>query len=217
MATPDPINKEDPENVIATPPGGRTICEIRRHPVGVLGIYGMTGLLLVIIAFIAFGLVPAITSSTAVKDIGIIILFLLSAVCVVYSFIFTKIYWDNVWVLTTDSIHQITQTGIFRRSSSILPLDGIENITAEQESLLALRLDYGQLSVEVGGGSEKYTFTYCPHPDYYVQQIRAAQEIHKQQSEAQVPEDFLSQPPPLVLPDAGSEPTPAGISKSEDV
>src|ERR1700756_1449954 len=88
-----------------TQAGERTICEVKRHPIGIFGIYFMSGMLLIIIAVLAFGVVPhldsSISSSQADK-FGALLLLIAGVVAGLYSLAATKVYWGNTWVLTSD-------------------------------------------------------------------------------------------------------------------
>lgn len=168
-----------------TQPGERTICEIRRHPIGVLGIYVATGLLLVITAVLAFIVAPhfvhdASGGSGSATKYGALIFLVVAVVSLVFAFVSNKVYWGNSWILTSDSITQISQTSLFHRESSQLSLGNLEDVTAEQNGVLTHMLNYGLLRVETAGERSKFVFLYCPNPNYYAQQVLSARENFEQ-------------------------------------
>jgi hypothetical protein len=79
-------------------------------------------------------------------------------------------------VVTSDSLTQISQTSLFNRQSSQLALVNIEDVTAEQNGILAHMFNYGVIRVETAGERSKFVFTYCPNPNFYAQQILQARE-----------------------------------------
>lgn len=170
-------------------PGERTICEIVRHPIGIVGLYVMSTLLLVFTAIMVFGVVPAAGNHNSVLDaVGLIVLLFLLILCSVYIFIFTKVYWGNTWTVTSDSVTQITQTSLMNRRSSQLGLEILEDVTVEQKGIFAHLFNYGQIRLETAGEYDKYVFAYCPNPNFYAREILAAHEALKlsQQYQASV-------------------------------
>lgn len=159
-------------------PGEKVICEIHRHPAGVLGLYVIAGTLLVALAVLMLVVVPnvfAANRSSAMAASTVLFLVVASAV-VGFVFIANKIYWGNRWILTSDSLTQISQTSLFNKQSSQLSLANLEDVTSGQYSMPAQLLKYGTLRVETAGERSKFTFPYCPTPDYYAQKILAARE-----------------------------------------
>lgn len=176
-------------------PGERIVCDIRRHPVGVISTYVTTGVLLIVIAIIVFGVVPAVTNdNTTATAIGAVALLFLLIIFGIYGYIFTKVYWANSWMVTSDSITQITQKSLMKRRSSQIGLDILEDVTAEQNGILARFLNYGTLHLETAGDNDKYNFDYCPNPNYYVREILAAREAVK------APLSRQETPPPVPPP-----------------
>lgn len=164
-------------------PGERIICEIKRHPVGILGLYIASGAAMIITAVIAFILAPHfLTSYTHKQVFGFAaIIFLAIALAVfVFTFISNYVYWGNSWVLTSDSITQVTQTSLFNKQSSQLSLGNLEDVTAEQNGILSHMFNFGVLRVETAGNKSKFVFPFCPNPNHYAQQVLTAREEFEQ-------------------------------------
>lgn len=164
----------------AMQPGERKICEIRRHPFGIISIYAMIVFILTVIAVLAFAIGPALAASsgnksqaTAFGAVAFIFFVILSAI---YGVIAHIVYWANRWIVTTDSITQITQTSLFNRESSQLAMHNIEDITVEQFGIVAQFFKFGALKAETAGEHSKFSFNYCPNPNYYAKQILDARE-----------------------------------------
>jgi uncharacterized membrane protein YdbT with pleckstrin-like domain len=184
-------------------PGERVICEIKRHPIGIFGIYLAAGVLVLALAAIAFILVPNTLGDggsgqlKALAAAGFAVMALLS---LVFVFISNKIYWDNRVILTSDSITEVVRSGLFDKQSSQLSLGHLEDITAEQNGILPHMFDYGVLKVETAGERSRFVFAYCPQPNRYAQQILSAREVFEQShhggKQSIDQNDNTSQPPP---------------------
>jgi uncharacterized membrane protein YdbT with pleckstrin-like domain len=183
------VNQYDPQAKVGnaltvTQPGERTICEVKRHPIGIIGIYAITGLLIITVAVLAFLVAPHIASgdsgSSSATKIGAVVFLVVAVFSLIFSFISSKVYWGNSWVVTTDSLTQIEQDSLFNRQSSQLSLGNLEDVTAEQKGILPHMFNYGLLRVETAGERSKFVFQYCPNPNYYAQQILAARENFEQ-------------------------------------
>ena len=178
---PDKIRVDD--SLTVTEPGETTVCDITRHPAGIITIYVISGVVLLVIALMTFALGPHLGSadgSNTFTKVGSIILLVLVLIFAVYGYIATRVYWGNRWIVTTDSITQIDQTSLFKRQSSQLSLGNLEDVTAEQNGLLAHMFNFGLLKVETAGERSKFSFPFCPNPNYYAKQILAAREAFEQ-------------------------------------
>jgi hypothetical protein len=166
-----------------TQPGERTLCTIKRHPIGILGVYAGVGFVLIVVAVLAFGVAPSVfssMSSSQVLLVGALLFVVIAAICLGFALIATKVYWGNSWILTSDSLTQVLQNSLFSRQSSQLSLGNLEDVTAEQNGVLTRLFKYGVLRVETAGERSKFVFMYCPNPNYYAQQILSAREQFEQ-------------------------------------
>ncbi len=187
---PQQPNAPDPKTRVSnilpvTEPGERTVCVIKRHPVGLFGVYGTCALVLLITAVLAFIVLPAI--------VGVLVFIVVLAISAVFAWIAATVYWGNSWTVTSDSLTQVSRTGLFSRQSSQLSLQDLEDVTAQQNGMLAGMLNFGVLRVETAGESSKFMFPYCPNPNYYAQQILKAREVFEQNRRA---EEGAYQPAP---------------------
>lgn len=185
MPTPD--NTGLPPKKINNPleamqPGEQVICEIKRHPIGILSVYLMAGFILLFVAALTWVVGPQIFSGSrsSVMAIGAIIFLLIACVVAGFVFIAHKVYWGNRWIVTSDSLTQITQISLFNKQSSQLSLGNLEDVTTEQHGIVAQLFKYGTLRVETAGERSKFMFPYCPNPNYYAQKILAARETFEQ-------------------------------------
>jgi hypothetical protein len=178
-----PVAAEIKNPLSVMQPDESVICEIKRHPIGIVMLYVGSGLLLVLIAIVLFAVMPSVVTtvnSTALTSISFVIFLATCLLTLGFVFIANKVYWGNRWILTSDSLTQITQNSLFDRQSSQLSLGNLEDITAEQNGIVAHMFKYGVLRAETAGEKSKFVFIYCPNPDSYAQQILNAREQFEQ-------------------------------------
>ncbi len=168
-------------------PGEQIICEIKRHPIGIFGVYFISGALILAMAVLAFIAGPAVFSGNHGQALAIssILFLLVTSLLVAFVYIINKVYWGNSWVVTTDSITQIVQTSLFSKQSSQLSLGNLEDVTAEQRGFFPQMFNYGLLRAETAGERSKFIFSYCPNPNYYAKKVLAARENFEQQRRAE--------------------------------
>ncbi len=163
--------------------GEEILADIHRHPFGILSVY--------ISSFVAFGaacgvillLVPKLlgtTSNYSPTNISIGLIVVILVFMLIGLTIMTIVYWQNRWVLTSDSLTQITQNGLFNRQTSQLSLGNLEDVTAEQRGIIPSMFGFGTLRVETAGEHSKFFFLYCPDPNLYARKILMAREIFLQ-------------------------------------
>lgn len=159
--------------------GEQVVCEIKRHPIGIMGIYVTVGFLLVVLAVLIYVVAPSIFSGVShnqIFGIGSIVLLIVAVLGIGFAFISQIIYWGNRWVVTTDSVTQVQQTSLFNKQSSQLSLENLEDVTVEQVGPLAQMLGFGLLRCETAGERSKFLFPYCPNPNQYAREILNARE-----------------------------------------
>jgi hypothetical protein len=181
ISTSDPKTRI-PDTLPVLQSGEREICTIKRHPIGILGVYATCGLVAIVSAVLAFGLAPGIFNedNRQVVLVGALIFVMVAVICAAFALIATKVYWGNTWTLTTDSLTQVRRISLFRRHSSQLSLEDMEDVTSEQNGILARMFNYGLLKVETANERTKLLFPFCPNPNYYAAQILSAKEKFEQ-------------------------------------
>lgn len=179
-----PMQFERPEveglhPMVVLQPGERIVAEVKRHPFGIISLYAAAVIGISIAAILVFVLLPnllnqfnADNSKVLYAGLGLVVLLL-----VLVLGIATSIYWQNQWIITTDSITQIVQSSLFNRQVSQLSMDNLEDVTVNQDGILPHLFGYGVLKVETAGERSKFIFNYCPTPNKYARQIL---EVHEQ-------------------------------------
>jgi uncharacterized membrane protein YdbT with pleckstrin-like domain len=160
-------------------PGEHMVCELRRHPIGLIGIY-ISAALIIILALAGAGAVPYFLpdASQQVKLGTVLGAVILAAMTLLYAYIVSIVYNGNRWIVTSDSITQIDQNGLLSRQTSQLSLANLEDVTIEQDGLLQSIFDFGSLRAETAGQRGKFVFPFCPNPTENARKIIAAHEAY---------------------------------------
>jgi len=149
--------------------------------------------MLVLLAVVIFAVIPALLPDLDTKQLyyyGSLTILGAAFIGVVYSLYCHVIYWGNRWVVTSDSLTQIEQSGLFTKQASQLSLENLEDVTAEKSGMLTAMFNYGVLKAETAGERSKFVFLYCPDPNTNAQKIldareRFVQHIHSQEESAE--------------------------------
>lgn len=159
-------------------PGEKLVVVVKRHPIGIVGIYteALIGLLVV------FGLLVAVASnlfaglSDQAYKIVVVVNVLGLAVLVLYLFIATYVYRQSRLLVTDRSLVQIIQKSLFIRTVSRLSMSNVEDVSAEERGILSTVFDYGTIVIQTAGTMDNFIFPYCPTPTKYADQIIEARQ-----------------------------------------
>lgn len=166
--------------------GEEIIFKVKRHPIGVFYVMLISLGLLSLFVFFIFIELPLLLNQDSLHLSMIaaaIILICISGLIFAFNFFYSKIYFGNGWVLTSDSLTQISQQSLFRKQSSQLSLANLQDVSAEQNGFLTHIFNYGTVKCVTAGDAKNFDLSYCPDPTYYAKQILNAKEkfvqIHK--------------------------------------
>jgi hypothetical protein len=147
----------------------KIICEIDRHPVGMFAAFAIAGILLLTIAGLCFASIDQLVVSLGIVGLATVII-------AGFLALVSKIYWDNYWIVTDDSLTQLTRSSLFDREACQMSFANLEDVTAIQDGFWAHVFHYGVISAETAAATEKFTLTYCPNPHSFAQKILMARE-----------------------------------------
>ncbi len=159
-------------------PGETVVTIVRRHPIGIIGIYieMLTGILLVIglVVLAVIGFFVSISSQTKglVAAMGLFVV----AFLVVILFVSTYVYRQCRLIVTDKSVVQILQRALFNRRISRLSMSNVEDVNVEQKGVLTSIFNYGTLIIQTAGEVDNFVFPFCPTPDKYANQILEARQ-----------------------------------------
>lgn len=177
------MNPTNPIAPVTNPPAEQVLLTIKRHPIGILGIYLASVVMLIAVAAGVFGLLPKVFtsySSGQVYAIASIVYLVFALIVLAFVYIAHIVYWSNIWQLSAESLNQVTRTSLFDQQTSHLSLGNMQDVTAAQDGILQQMFNYGSLRVETAGERSKFVFLYCPEPNKYAQQILSAKEAIEQ-------------------------------------
>jgi hypothetical protein len=188
----DSSNAQQTHNMVVLQPGEKVVCEIKRHPIGILITYfwGLLAIAAITVFALYFG--PQITDKTAgLQDFSSAIRvggLIVDGCVVLFVMIASYIYWRNKWIVTDDSITQVSQMSLFGSAISQIPMQNIEDVTVDRRGMLQAIFNFGTLTLQSAGEQVKFQFTYCPNPNTYARTILETHEafIAKHSLERQV-------------------------------
>jgi len=183
-------------------PGERVICEMKRHPIGMLGIYAIAAIIILILGVGAALLPSHITNiSDSARNLTYIVAIFGSIFVLLFVYIASIVYNGNRWVVTSDSITQIDQVSLFTKHTSQLSLANLEDVTFNQDGIIQTMFGYGTVKVETAGERSKFTFPFCPNPASCAREIIKAHEdfiqTHPEEGQTVFPGSFPQQSQPM--------------------
>lgn len=150
--------------------------EIRKHPIGLVGIYVLGILVTIAIVAATVGLNVLFSNDTAgigadlQTDLSSFnpLVSVLGGVLAILSLIMTAVgaylYQSNVVYVTSEKLAQVLYRTLFDRKISQLSIGDVQDVTTNQKGLLAQLFNYGTLVVETAGEQSNYTFNFTPRP-----------------------------------------------------
>jgi len=177
-----PFDQQMPQKLhpmVVLQKGERVVAIIKRHPIGIVSLYLAGFIAVALLAALAFFILPSVTTQYNIPNLesfayvglgGLLVLML------VILGVATVIYWENQWIVTTDSLTQLTQTSLFNRQVTQLSMDNLEDVSVDQNGIFPHIFNYGTLKVETAGERSKFIIQYCPKPNTYARKIL---EVHE--------------------------------------
>lgn len=160
----------------------QVVCFIKKHPIGLLGIY-ITGILIaftVLVGGVIFAswyqMQPDLQVTTPVGAIVTLLCIIISLLIIGFTYIAGFIYSNNVIIVTNEKIAQVLYRNLVDRKTSQLSLGDLQDVTVDQKGLLARVFKYGTLVIETAGEQNNYNFTYAPYPYEFSKSIVLARE-----------------------------------------
>lgn len=176
-------------------PGEQLVTVVRRHPIGIIGIYAEMGsgilAIIVIVLLVIYSFFPGLSGST--KGLIAAIALFIVAFMVGVLFISLYVYHQCRLIVTDKSVVQVLQRALFNRKISRLSMSNVEDVNVTQRGILQTWLNYGTLTIQTAGHLDNFVFTYCPDPDSYANRVlEARQQFVRQFGERPEPEKTTS-------------------------
>ncbi len=153
------------------------LCEVAKHPFGILVLYFQVGFGVLAGLALAYFLLPTVISDTSTAFLVANIFALFSTlIALLIVMLSTFVYRQNRLIVTDRNITQILQNGLFSRKVSQLNMVNVEDVTSVQRGFFATMFGFGRLKVETAGEQMNFDYSYCPRPGYYAKVILNARE-----------------------------------------
>jgi di/tricarboxylate transporter len=176
-AAPPPIVVPEDEML---EPGEHIVTVVRKHFIGIIGLYlgaivGVTAILSLV-----FVLAPSIANDLTGPQFNwfVAIAVFGAAVLLLILFVATYVYRQSRIMLTDKSVVEVNQKSLFIRKVSRLSMANVEDVTAEQRGILATIFNYGTLTIQTAGTMENFIFTYCPRPNDFAHRVLEARQAY---------------------------------------
>ena len=166
------------EVLLELDPDEHVIRSVQRHPISVIYILLVSGVLFLMgTSALFFGIKHS-------EDIGLdahkALFSLVMTVLIGFIFLFTwiAIYLDrkNQLIVTNENIIQVLQFGLFNKQVSQLNLAKIQDVSVDQNGIIATVLNVGVLEVETAGEAANFRFIHIPEPNVVAKVILEAHE-----------------------------------------
>lgn len=146
----------------------KTVLFLRRHWIVLLKLTVITvavALLPVVVLTLFEFLAPTLIASdgaVAIKTIFLATFYLALITFTCQEFID---YYLDTWIVTTERVVNIEQSGLFNRTASELHLGSIQDISAVTKGLLQTFLNYGDVIIQTAGSVTHFRFEMVPRPE----------------------------------------------------
>ncbi len=180
IAQRDPVTRHPGSDMLEA--GERLLCIVRKHFIGIVGIYIEAIVGVVAIAAVFLTVSPGTfknLSTGAATMLFLTVIFGIAALAL-FLFIATYIYRQTRFLITDRGLVEITQTNLFIRKVTRLSFSNVEDVSAEQRGVLATIFNYGTLQVQTAGAMDNFEFKFCPNPARYADIIIEAREGYAQ-------------------------------------
>jgi len=159
-------------------PGEQVVTIVRRHPIGIIGIYIemfagviILGVLMVLALSGTFGKLP--TSTEAAVGLGGV---LVAGFLVLILLISIHVYRQSRLMVADRSLVSIVQNALFSKKIARLSMANVEDVTCDQKGILQSILNYGTLTIQTAGQEDNFIFPFCPNPNKTADQILEARQ-----------------------------------------
>jgi len=157
-------------------PDEHVLFVVRRHPIGIIFIYLEILAAVLVISIIGYLAAPTLIDTVSEEAYRLLLggAIIAIALLVFILLIATYIYRLSMLVVTSKSLLQVIQSGLFARRVARFTMSDVEDVTADQRGIFATLFIYGTLTVQTAGTQDNFNFTYCPDPNKYAHLILEA-------------------------------------------
>lgn len=155
------------------------INEVRRHPIGLIGILLTGGLLGIAVIFGLSAYPTLVPSGNPPFDALLMPAVLLLILIGLGTYIVAWVYQNNKFFLTNESVIQEIQTSLFAHNEQTVSLANIEDASYKQSGIVQLIFNYGSIRLSTEGDETTYRFYYVSNPKKQIAILNNAVEAFK--------------------------------------
>jgi hypothetical protein len=166
------------ELLLELDPDERVIRQTKRHIISSVFIVIVAGFLFVV-ALAALFLGIRNSQSLGIQEYeGIFALSMMLLLLLIALFAWAAVYLDrkNELVVTNENIMQVLQFSLFNKQVSQLNLAKIQDVSVDQNGILAHAFNFGIIEIETAGEVANFRFIYVPDPNLMAKAIIEAHE-----------------------------------------
>lgn len=162
--------------------GEYVISDVKRHPIGLIGIWGAaTAVVMIVLAMLAMlvqndstGLSSQVPASLV--GLGVLVVAVLVA-CGATALAW--IYQANKFYLTNESVIQNIQNSLFSKRQQTVSLANIEDASHLRSGIMQHIFNYGSIRLSTEGDETTYRFSFAARPEEQVRVLNNAVEAFK--------------------------------------
>lgn len=161
--------------------GEYIISEVRRHPIGLLGILLVGGFLAILVFFGLAAYPSLIANSAAAPSVSTLVMpaILILVLIALGTYIAAWVYLNNKFFLTNESVIQEIQTTLFSHNEQTVSLGNIEDASYTQTGIIQILFNYGSIRLSTEGDETTYRFQYVSNPKHQIALLNNAVESFK--------------------------------------
>ncbi len=158
----------DLQNLPGIKPGEQVVYLLRRHwivPAKLFLLLGMCAIVpFVVYAFLQSQFPDLLANQTLAPILAMLASFYELGVWLILVQEFVDFYLDT-WIVTTERVIDISQNGLFNRTSAEVHLANIVDVTSEMKGFFRTVLNYGDVYVQTAAELARFHFMAIAHPD----------------------------------------------------
>lgn len=168
--------------------GEYIISEVRRHPIGLIGIWLITIIIILLFVGLAYvlignpghvltiGTTDGNSGAQAAISFGAVVL---GGLAFLGGVLASQIYRENRFYLTNESVIQNIQYNLFSKRQQTVSLGNIEDASYAQTGILPHIFNYGRIRLSTQGDENTYRFSYASQPEHQIALLNDAVEAFK--------------------------------------
>lgn len=150
--------------------GEQKLCEIRKHPFGIIMLYLQVGIGVLAAFGLMYFLLPQFfgpDNRDQLNGILLAVTLIGGTITLVILFLASIVYHQSYLIMTNKNVTQVLQQGLFKRQVSELSMANVEDVTAHQRGIFQTLFNFGEMVIETAGEQNNFVFENCPRPNYY--------------------------------------------------